>query len=101
MKLLAVTFVALVCAAAGATSVDALIESARSLPAEFSADALIRIAAAPTLDKSRKLEILTQAFDRAAGAQLPYKRVSVLLRPETLSAYWNRVYRQEMDALSL
>jgi hypothetical protein len=89
--------------ASGAASgdLDALIAAARSAPAEFSADALIRIAALDQVEKSRKIELLDQAFERAAGAQQSYKRHAAPLRNDGSAGYWNRVYSQDLDALSL
>src|SRR5258708_965578 len=100
MKILAI-LLPFFCAAAAGPSVDALIEAARTAPPEFLSDALIRIASNSQLEKPRKIELLNQAFERAAGAQLPYKRTSGLLRPDGQAAYWNRVYGQDLDALSL
>jgi hypothetical protein len=99
MKTPFLVFLPLFCA--GAWDLDALIEAARSAPAEFSSDALIRIAATDQIPRSRKIELLEQAFQRAAGAQHALKRVSGLLRPDGQAGYWNRVSSQELDALSL
>ncbi|HYW48299.1 MAG TPA: hypothetical protein VE959_35875 [Bryobacteraceae bacterium] len=101
MKIFAVTLLPLLCAAAAGPDVDALIQAARAAPAEFSADALLRIASTDKVDKPGKIQLLEQAFERASGAQLPYKRRSALLRPDGQAGYWNRVYGQDMDVLSL
>lgn len=101
MKTLAAILVPLVCAAASAPPVDGLIESARAAPAEFAADALIRLAALDQVEKARKIELLQQAFDRAAGAQEPYKRRAAITRFGGPSGFLNRVYGQELDAMSL
>lgn len=87
--------------AAAPGDLDALIGAARSAPAEFSADALIRIAALDRVEKDRRIELLEQAFQRASGAQQPYKRHATPLRNDGSVGYWNRVYSQDLDALSL
>ncbi|HTS25292.1 MAG TPA: hypothetical protein VMH81_05425 [Bryobacteraceae bacterium] len=87
--------------AATAADLDALIAAARSVPAEFSADALIRIAALGQLDKDRRIELLEQAFQKASGAQQPFKRHAAPLRTDGSAGYWNRVYSQDLDRLSL
>jgi hypothetical protein len=80
---------------------NALIVAAREVPAEFAADAMIRIAATDKLEKPRRIELLEEAFKRAAGAGQPYQRHAVALRLDGSAAYWNRVYKQDLDALSL
>ena len=80
---------------------DALIRAARSAPAEFSSDALIRIAALDQIEKNRRIELLEQAFQQASGAQQPYKRHATPLRTDGSVGYWNRVYSQDLDGLSL
>jgi hypothetical protein len=80
---------------------DDLIGAARSAPAEFSADALIRIAALETVEKDRRIELLELAFERTSGAQHAYKRHAAPLRNDGSVGYWNRVYSQDLDGLSL
>jgi hypothetical protein len=101
MKTLALTFVCTLAAATAAPDLDALIEAARAAPGEFAADALIRIAASDKIDPPRKIELLQQAFERASGAQMAYPRHATPLRLDGSAAYWNRLYRQDLDALSL
>jgi len=87
--------------AASAPDLDALVAATRTAPAEFAADVLIRLAALDRVDQSRKIELLDQAFHRAASATQPYKRRSVILRVGSFGPYFNRVYSQDLDALSL
>jgi hypothetical protein len=87
--------------AAGPGDLDVLVAAARSAPAEFSSDALIRIAALDQIEKDRRIELLEQAFQHAAGAQQPYKRHATPLRTDGSVGYWNRVYSQDLDGLSL
>ena len=102
MKTALLILVPLVCSAAtGPADIDALIDAARSVPGEFSADALIRIAGTDKIDKARKIELLEQAFDRASGAQQPFPRHAVPLKLDGSSSYWNRLNKQDLDALSL
>ncbi|SPE37543.1 conserved exported hypothetical protein [Candidatus Sulfopaludibacter sp. SbA6] len=102
MKTLALILLPFLRAAAAAPAdIDALIDSARAAPDEFAADAIIRIAGTDKIEKARKIELLEQAFQRAAGAPEPYQRHALPLRLDGSSSYWNRVYKQELDALSL
>ena len=57
--------------AAPPPEVEALIAAARAAAGEFSADPLIRLAAVESIDKERRVELLTQAFEFAAAAQQP------------------------------
>jgi len=102
MKTLAVILMPMLCAAADAPAgIDALLDAARAAPAEFAADAMIRIAALDQLEKARRIELLEQAFRRASGAQQPYKRHATFLRPGSPSGLLNRAYGQDLDAMSL
>jgi hypothetical protein len=92
----------MLCAAADAPAgIDALLDAARAAPAEFAADAMIRIAALDKLEKARRIELLEQAFQKASGAQQPYKRHATFLRPGSPSGFINRAYGQDLDAMSL
>jgi len=102
MKTVALLFLPLLRAAVAAPAdLDALIDSARAAPGEFAADAMIRIAGTDKIEKPRKIELLEQAFQRASGAQQPYPRHAAPLRLDGSSSYWNRVYKQDLDALTL
>ena len=92
----------MLCAAAEApVGIDALLDAARAAPAEFAADATIRIAALDQVEKARKVELLEQAFQKASGARQPYKRHAVFVRAGSPSGYLNRAYGQDLDAMSL
>jgi len=102
MKTLALILLPMLCAAADAPAgIDALLDAARAAPAEFAADAMIRIAALDKLDKARRIELLEQAFQKASGAQQPYKRHATFVRPGSPSGIVNRAYGQDLDAMSL
>ncbi len=101
MKVIGLMILPLCWAAAEPASVTALIGEARSAPAELAADALIRIAGTNAVERDRKMELLEDAFQRAAGAQQPYRRRAALARSDGMAAYWNRVYGQELDRLTL
>src|ERR1035441_9315039 len=76
-----------------------LADRARAQPAEFAADALLRIAEAPTTaDVAWKREILEDAFHLAAGAQQPFARRKVTGWPASL---FDKAYGQGLDALTL
>jgi hypothetical protein len=89
------------CAAADAPDLQDLIRAARGLPAEFSSSALLRIAGSGKVDATTRIELVQQAFDQAAGAQTAYKRHGTPSRLEGPVGYYNRVYNQDLDALSL
>jgi hypothetical protein len=92
----------LVCAwSAPAADIPSLVRSANAVPPEFAADALIRIAALPEVVKARKIELLQQAFQRAAQAQRTYRRKVALLRINGPVGFFDRVNGQELDSLSL
>src|SRR5947209_8770153 len=55
--------------------VEAIIDDARSVPAEFAADALIRLAESNQVaDHEWKRDLLEEAFRSAASAQHPMRR---------------------------
>ena len=101
MKTLALMLLPMLCAAAGPPAIEALLDAARAAPAEFAADATIRIAALDQLEKARRVELLEQAFRSASSAQQPYKRHAAFVRAGSPSAFLNRAYGQDLDALSL
>jgi hypothetical protein len=80
---------------------EALADRASALAPEFAAEAFIRIAGDSALDRERRIALLEQAFARAAAAEQPYKRRAALAVAAGEAGYWNRVYRQELDATSL
>src|SRR5436190_1634322 len=66
------------------TDIEDLVAEARTLPAEFSADALIRIATSPAVpDRAARRDLLQTAFLRAYTAQEPYRRIAGTLRQDT------------------
>jgi hypothetical protein len=61
--------------AARPKEVLALVDQARALPPEFSADTMLRIAASPLIpDKQWRRELIEEAFIAGGHAQLPYPR---------------------------
>jgi hypothetical protein len=103
MKTLAAFFlISLCCAAAISPSeLESLVAAARALPAEFAADALIRTSATETLERSRRVELLEEAFRRAGQAEQRYPmRAAVAGLPGPV-AILNKVNRQDLDGLSL
>jgi hypothetical protein len=100
--LTSILFLPLVCAAAGRPAeIESLADSARAAPAEFAADAMIRIAGIEKLEKGWRVELLEEAFRRATAAKEPYRRRAAFSTLEGLSGFWNRVYAQRLDGLSL
>ena len=57
-------------------SVDDLIQYAHLSPAEFEADALLRISQSARIDDGRRRNLLTEAFMRAYSAPEAYRRIS-------------------------
>jgi len=76
-----------------------LADSARAQPAEFAADALLRIADAPTaIDVAWEREVLEDAFHLAAGAQQPFARRNWTGNPVSPL---DKAYAQGLDACTL
>ena len=76
-----------------------LADRARAQPAEFAADALLRIADAPTVtDVAWKREVLEDAFHLAANAQQPFARRNWTGKPGSL---FEKAYAQGLDAYTL
>src|SRR5207245_10342454 len=80
-----------------------LVDRARSVPPEFGADALLRLAESDAVaDPDAKRELIEEAFRKAGTAQEPMKRRS--LKPgagDTRVSFQARAYAQDLDALSL
>lgn len=86
-------------AAPGPPTLVDLADRARSLPAEFAADALLRIADAPQVtDAAWKGALIEDAFRRAGAAQEPYARRAWL---EARAGKWGRAFAQGLDACTL
>jgi len=65
-------------------AIDLLIDDASVAPAEFAADALIRIATSGQVaDRGRRAALLEEAFLRAYVAQLPYRRITAGAPPDS------------------
>ena len=76
-----------------------LADRARAQPAEFAADALLRIAEAPTTaDVAWKRQVLEDAFHLAAGAQQPFARRNWTGKPGSL---FDKAYAQGLDVCTL
>ncbi len=74
---------------------------ARSAPGAFSADALIRIAGLASLDKDLLIQLLQEAFERAAQAEQPYKKHAAMFHVSSNAGFLEHAYDQQLDALSL
>jgi hypothetical protein len=83
------------------SAIDAVVDLTRGAPAELAADALIRLAALDQLPKKRRIELLEQAFQSAAASPVPYKKRSALTNAQAPSAFLERAYALDLDALSL
>jgi hypothetical protein len=84
-----------------ALPIEPVVDMARGAPPELASDALIRLASLDRLEKKRRIELLNQAFDLAAGAVQPFKRRPALVQPAGPAGFLGRAYAQDLDALSL
>lgn len=80
-----------------------LVDTAASVPSEFAADALLRLAESGRIaDRATKLELITNAFYLAESAQRPVKmRVGMPLPSDSREAFLASAYRLNLDKLSL
>jgi hypothetical protein len=88
-------------AASGTPDPSTVSALARQAPAEFAADAMIRLASSAKLDPGARVKLLTEAFRRAAEAQHPFKLHGSITQSGSSGAYLQRAYRQDLDTLSL
>lgn len=62
----------------------ALVDQARALPPEFSADLMLRLAGSPLLSETKwRRELIEEAFASGAHAQLPYPRYAYALSTDS------------------
>jgi hypothetical protein len=102
MRFLPLVLLPAIAAAAGPSlEIQSVIDLAHSAPPEVAADALIRVAALDQLSKPLRVELFEQALALAPFAPQPYKRRTGLARAVGPSAFLNRAYEQDLDALSL
>lgn len=80
-----------------------LIDQARSVPAEFAADSLIRIAQSDKIsDRQLKRELLEEAFRSAPYSQQPVrKRYLHYFHVDTRTGNLGRAFALQLDSLSL
>jgi hypothetical protein len=90
-------------AAPGAAGeLEALVDRARAAPAEFAADALLRLAELPQWKPESRRALIEEAFRRAAGAQYSLKQRAASLRFRTgPAAFLNKAFAQDLDRDSL
>jgi hypothetical protein len=89
-------------AAEKSLAVEALANDASAVPAEFAADLFIRIASSPSLDdRTRKRELLENAFMRAYGAQESFKRAAPAAPIDSQAGGVARAYATGLDTLTL
>jgi hypothetical protein len=82
--------------------IENLVADARTVRAEFAADALLRLAESSLVaDKTWKRELLEEAFRTAEGARHPFRLRSVDGEVDTRPGYLMRAMGMFMDALSL
>lgn len=101
MKPLFLCLTPLVCLAAIPNNLAPAVDMARQAPGEFAADALIRIAGVGKLDKPTRIQLLEEAFRRAAEAQQPFKKRASILKVAGNAGFEQHAYQQNLDALSL
>jgi len=71
------------------------------VPGEFAADALIRLAGVDSAEKALRVDLLNQAFEKAAGAQESIKRQAAIVKIAGAASFLNRAFAQDLDATSL
>jgi hypothetical protein len=82
--------------------IENLVADARTVRAEFAADALLRLAESGAVaDPKWKRELIEEAFRTAGGARHPFRLASVDLEVDTRPGYLTRAMGMLMDALSL
>jgi hypothetical protein len=104
MKLAAFLWLPLLCAGAERPQdLVSLVDAARGVPAEFAADALLRIAAVDRkdVDKAWRIELVDEAFRYAANAHDPYNLRPYQVKSQGPGGFVERVSRQELDGLTL
>jgi hypothetical protein len=83
-------------------AIESLIEDAAALPPEFNADVLIRIAGNTRVaDLDWKRELLEDAFVRAYGAPVAYRRTSVSVPPDSRQGALTRAYDTQIARVPL
>lgn len=89
-------------AAKRSLDLEGLINDARSLPAEFAIDILLRVAAANNADKKWKQEILAEAFVLTSDVQNEVRRKGKPRTPvDSRVNYRSYAFDLNLDALSL
>src|SRR5437867_8618625 len=82
--------------------IDNLIADARTLPAEFSADALIRLAGLPQVSNATKVALLDEAFQLAHSARDDYRMSTVPEVPDdTRQGAQRQAYATGLSRVSL
>jgi hypothetical protein len=74
---------------------------AHGAPGEFAADTLLRIAALDALPAPQRIQLVEEAFRRAAEAQQPLKRRNAMRGISANGGFQQRAFAQDLDALSL
>jgi hypothetical protein len=99
---LSLLFVPVLCVAADvAADARAAADRAVGMPAEFAADALLRIADLESLDKASRIRLLEDAFRLAASAQQPLRKRPATFRFDGISGFLEKTYAQELDGMTL
>jgi hypothetical protein len=89
-------------AAQRSAAIESLINDARSLPAEFAIDILLRLTASNNVDKKWKREILAEAFSLSANTQNEFRMKSKYGTPvDSRVNYRSYAFALNLDALSL
>jgi len=87
--------------ASGAADANTVVKLAREAPAEYAADAMIRLASTETLGHDARVKLLNEAFRRAAEAQHALRLHASITRVGSPGGFLERAYRQDLDTMSL
>lgn len=80
---------------------DRIVQLANASPPEFTADALLRVAALTKIDKQLRMELIDRAFHTAPGAQFHTPMVILAQTPDTSAGMLASAAKLNLDTLTL
>jgi len=94
-------FASFLLSAAGSLDPASVAVLARQAPAEFAADAMIRLAASAKLDRAARAELFREAFTRAGEARRALPLRASIVHAGGIGGFLDHAYLQNVDVLSL